>query len=94
MGAAILAGACGSSVPAAGTTPASLPNLAQVQAGIAATILKFDHVKAQVYCPSVVPQIPGETFSCVAVAKRPTVQTFIFQATVHSGTFVSWARTG
>jgi hypothetical protein len=65
-----------------------------VQTGIAGTILKYDHVKAQVYCPSVVPQIPGETFSCVGVAKQPKVQTFIFRATVHTGTFVSWARTG
>jgi hypothetical protein len=86
--------ACGGSVPPASTTPANLPNIADVQHGIAQTILKYDHVTARVYCPQLVPQLSGETFSCIGVATRPKVQTFIFQATVHSGTLVSWARTG
>jgi hypothetical protein len=89
-----LVSACGGSVPASTTTtPSNLPNIADVQRGIAATILKYDHVTAQVYCPTQVPQIPGETFSCVGVATQPKVRTFVFQATVHTGTLVSWART-
>lgn len=94
LGAAAVLGGCGGSVPAASTTPANLPNIAAVQSGIAQTILKYDHVNARVYCPQLVPQVPGETFSCVGVATTPRVRTFIFQATVHSGTLVSWARTG
>ena len=94
FGAAVAVGACGSSAPSASTKPTNLPDIADVQRGIAQTIVKYDHVNAQVYCPRLVPQISGETFSCVGVSTKPKVQTFIFQATVHSGTLVSWARTG
>ncbi len=93
LGAAAVLGGCGGSVPSTHTTPANLPNIAAVQSGIAQTILKFDHVNAKVYCPQLVPQVANQTFSCVGVATTPKVQTFVFQATVHSGTLVSWART-
>jgi hypothetical protein len=93
LGTAAALSACGGSASSSSTTPSNLPNIADVQGGIAATILKFDHVRARVFCPTKVPQIPGETFSCVGVATSPKVQTFIFQATVHNGTLVSWART-
>jgi hypothetical protein len=95
LGAAVAVGGCGSSAPSATSTkPPNLPNIANVQSGIAQTILKYDHVNAQVYCPRLVPQISGQTFSCVGISTQPKVQTFVFQATVHSGTLVSWARTG
>jgi hypothetical protein len=93
VGAAALLSACGSSVPPASTVPANLPNIAQIQGAITGTIQKFDHVTAQVICPTMVPQISGETFSCVGVATRPKVQTFIFQVTEHGGTFVTYSRT-
>jgi hypothetical protein len=94
LSAAGLVSACGGSVPAATTaTPSNLPNIVDVQRGIAATIRKYDHVNAQVFCPTQVPQIPGETFSCIGVATQPKLRTFVFQATVHTGTLVTWART-
>jgi len=93
IGTAGLVSACGGSVPPATTTPANLPNIAQIQGAIAGTILKDDHVTAAVYCPTQVPQITGETFSCVGVATKPKPATFIFQVTEHGGTFVSYART-
>lgn len=93
MATAILVSACGGSVPSATTTPANLPNITEIQGAIAATIRKYDHVTASVYCPTQVPQITGETFSCVGVAKKPKPATFIFQVTEHGGTFVSYTRT-
>jgi hypothetical protein len=86
--------ACGSSVPPAATAPANLPNIAQIESAIAGTILKADHVNARVVCPTQVPQLVGETFSCVAVARQPQPRTFIFQVTEHGGTLVTYALTG
>lgn len=93
LGAAALLSACGSSVPPASSTPGNLPNIVQIQGAISQTILKYDHVNAQVYCPTAVPDISGETFSCVGVAKKPKPATFIFLVTEHGGTFVTYART-
>ena len=93
LSAAALASACGSSVPPASTTPGNLPNVVQIQGAISQTILKFDHVTAQVYCPPVVPEISGETFSCVGIARKPKPATFVFLVTEHGGTFVTYART-
>lgn len=91
--AATAVSACGSSVPPAATTPANLPNIAQIQSAIAGTLMKDDHVSARVICPTLVPQITGETFSCVALAQHPKPRTFLFQVTEHGGTFVSYALT-
>jgi hypothetical protein len=93
LGAAALAVACGGSTPPASTTQSNLPNVTQIQAAIAQTILKDDHVNAQVYCPTQVPEIKDETFSCVGVARQPRPQTFVFLVTEHGGTFVSYVRT-
>jgi hypothetical protein len=93
LSAAALASACGSSVPPASTTPGNLPNIAQIQGAISQTILKYSHVTAHVYCPTVVPQISGETFSCVGIASKPKPASFIFLVTEHGGTYVSYART-
>lgn len=85
--------ACGSSLPPSSQAPSNLPNITQIEGAIAGTILKYDHVTARVVCPTQVPQIPGETFSCIGLARHPTPRTFIFQVTEHGGTFVTYART-
>jgi hypothetical protein len=87
------AAGCGSSSSATPTTPPNLPNIPQVEAAIAQTILADDHVTATVVCPTLVPQIVGETFSCVAVSRHPRVRTFVFQATERGGTLVAYRRT-
>jgi hypothetical protein len=89
--------ACGGSSATTTTSaqaPPSLPNIAQIEGAIAGTIRADDHVVASVLCPSSVPQLVGETFSCIGVAKKPRVETFQFLVTEHGGTFVSYARTG
>lgn len=80
--------------PPAATTPINLPNITQIESAIASTIVKDDHVSARVICPTHVPQITGETFSCVALARNPKPRTFIFQVTEHGGTYVSYVLTG
>ena len=96
VGAALALAACGGSSSSTTPTtqaPPNLPNIAQIEGAIAGTIQKANHVSARVLCPSRVPQLPGETFSCVGVATTPRAQTFQFLVTEHGGTFVSYART-
>ena len=94
VGLVLLLASCGSCSTPTTTTPPTLPNIAQVEAAIARTILADDHVTATVVCPTLVPQVVGETFSCVGVSHHPRVETFVFQATEHGGTLVTYARTG
>ncbi len=90
-----LAACGGSSTTTSSTTPPpNLPNIAQIESAIAATLRSDKHVVANVLCPSSVPQLTGETFSCIAVASKPRVKTFQFLVTEHGGTFVTYALTG
>lgn len=96
LGAALALAGCGGGSSSTTTTsqaPPNLPNIAQIEGAIAATIRKDDHVSAHILCPSTVPQLTGETFSCVGIATNPKAQTFEFLVTEHGGTFVSYART-
>jgi hypothetical protein len=93
LGAAVFLSACGSSGSST-STPSNQSNIPQIQTAIAGTILKFDHVSARVYCPAPVPHVDGLQFACIGVARRPTVQTFVFLVTEHTGTYVTFARTG
>ncbi len=94
-GVAVTLAACGGSSSTTSSThpPPNLPNIAQIEAAIAGTIRSDDHVIANVFCPSSVPELSGETFSCVGIATQPKAQTFQFLVTEHGGTFVSYART-
>ncbi len=84
--------ACGGGSSTTATAP-SLPNIAQIESAIAGTIKADDHVTAQVLCPSSVPEVVGETFSCIGIARQPRVETFMFLVTAHGGTYVTYART-
>lgn len=91
---AFVVGACGSAVPPAPRGSVNLPNIVQIQGAIAQTIQRYDHVRAQVFCPSQVPEIVGETFSCVAIARRPAVRTFTYLVTVGHGSYVTYSQAG
>jgi hypothetical protein len=92
---AVALAACGGSSSSTTSTqpPANLPNIAQIEGAIAGTIRNDDHVSATVLCPSSVPELTGETFSCIAIVHVPRVETFQFLVTEHGGTFVSYGRT-
>jgi hypothetical protein len=92
LGTAAVASACGSSLPPVTQTTSNLPNIGQIERAIAQTILNFDHVTAQVVCPSMVPEIAGEQFSCIGVARHPTVRTFMFLVTERSGSYVTYEQ--
>jgi hypothetical protein len=95
VGAGLVLAACGGSSSTTSTqAPPNLPNIAQIEDAIAGTIQKDDHVKATVLCPSPVPQVVGETFSCLGIAHQPKLQTFLFEVTEHGGTYVTYRRTG
>jgi hypothetical protein len=88
-----VASACGSSLPPIQQTTTNLPNISQIESAIARTILNFDHVTAQVFCPSRVPEVAGEQFSCIGVARHPAVRTFTVLVTERSGTYVTYVLT-
>jgi hypothetical protein len=98
IGAALLA-ACGGSIPpppSSSSTPSSsradLPNVSQIEVAIASSVLAKDHIRVKVLCPAIVPEISGETFSCVVVAIRPRPRTLTFLVTEHGGTYVTYAQ--
>jgi hypothetical protein len=72
---------------------ADLPNVPQIETAIANSMLARAHVRVRVLCPAIVPEITGETFSCVAAATRPRPRTLTFLVTEHGGTYVTYAQT-
>jgi hypothetical protein len=83
-------GACGSTLP---PVQSNLPNIAQIQNAIQQSILARDHVLTRVFCPTQVPLVKDEKFSCVAVGPRG--RTFIFSVTeTGAGDLVSYQQTG
>jgi hypothetical protein len=99
LAASALAG-CGGALPPPPTSGGSsnpqtdLPNIPQIETAIADSVLARDHVRVRVLCPAIVPEIQGETFSCVAVAGKPRPRTLTFLVTEHAGTYVTYAQTG
>ena len=85
---------CGGSIPPPTSSKADLPNIPQIETAIANSVLARAQVRAKVLCPAVVPEIKGETFSCVALATKPKPRTFSFLVTEHGGTYVTYAQTG
>ncbi|MFL5824243.1 MAG: hypothetical protein ACJ764_12480 [Solirubrobacteraceae bacterium] len=94
LAAAAVAG-CGGSIPppSSSTARTDLPNIPQIETAIANSVLARAHVKVKVLCPAIVPEIKGETFSCIAVATKPKPRTFSFLVTEHGGTYVTYAQT-
>jgi hypothetical protein len=84
---------CGSNLPPPAKPQSYLPNIAQIQAALTQAVLAHDHVKVTALCPAVVPQIKGETFSCIAFS-RGQRRTFTFLVTEHGGTYVTYRQTG
>ena len=82
----VLAG-CGAALP----EPA-LQNMPQVQSAIEQSYRASDHHDGTAYCPTDVPAIKGQVFSCVVPV--PGRAPAIFQVTVESAQgFVSYVRT-
>jgi hypothetical protein len=99
IGASLLS-ACGGSIPAApnsrsspSSSRADLPNIPQIETAIANSVLARRHIRVRVLCPAIVPEIAGETFSCVAATTKPRPRTLSFLVTEHGGTYVSYAQT-
>jgi hypothetical protein len=93
---------CGSNLPSGTTSSSSssagaarsyLPNIAEVEGAIQQSIQARIHVKMTVQCPTVVPEVTGETFTCLAFALKPKPRTLMFLATERGGTEVSYAET-
>jgi hypothetical protein len=86
--------ACGSNLPSPkSSSRAYLPNIPQIQTAVAQSVLARDRIRVTVLCPAVVPQIQGETFSCLAYTAKPRLRTLTFLVTEHGGTYVSWQQT-
>lgn len=82
--------ACGTALP---PLQESLPNVRQIQTAIQGSILAHDHTKAKVLCPTQVPLVKDEVFSCVAVA--PKGRTFTFTVTeTGTGDYVTFRQAG
>lgn len=99
MLAACAAAGCGGALPPPSTSSSSspradLPNVPQIETAIANSVLSRTHVRVKVLCPAIVPEITGETFSCVAAALRPKPRTLSFTVTEHGGTYVTYTQTG
>jgi hypothetical protein len=92
-----LAGAlagCGASLPPPPQQPrAYLPNISQIETAIAQSVSARDHITVRVLCPAIVPEIPGETFSCISFTLRPRPRALTFLVTEHGGTYVTYAQT-
>lgn len=92
--------ACGGALPPPSTSSVSstprtdLPNIRQIETAIADSVLSRLHIRVRVLCPAIVPELPGETFSCVAATARPRARTLSFLVTEHGGTYVTYAQTG
>jgi hypothetical protein len=90
------AAACGSNIPSPTTSSSStryLPNIAQIQAAIAQSVLSAKHVSVTVLCPSVVPELSGETFSCIAFRRGRQQRVLTFLVTEQGGSFVTYRQT-
>jgi hypothetical protein len=71
-------GACGAALPPPQTSrQQNLTNIAQIQTAIQDTVAAKQHLRGTAYCPSKVPALAGESFSCVvAIAgHRPAIFT-------------------
>lgn len=95
---AVALAGCGGALPPPSTSTSSahpradLPNIPQIEAAIANTVLAREHIRVKVLCPAIVPEVTGETFSCVAAAARPRPRTLAFLVTEHGGTYVTYAQ--
>jgi hypothetical protein len=86
-------GGCGSALPPPTQSQADLPNITQIQAAIEQTVLAQEHIRVTAYCPTVVPEIKGETFSCVALFSGRARRALTFLVTEGGGTFVTFRQT-
>ena len=78
--------ACGATLP----EPA-LHNIAQVQSAIEQTLERTQHVRGTAYCPTDVPAVKGQVFSCVVAL--PSGPPAIFRVTVETAQgFVNYVR--
>lgn len=70
-------GACGAALPPPPSGTQNLSNIAQIQTAIQDTLAAKQHLHGTAYCPTTVPALSGETFSCVvAIAgHRPAIFT-------------------
>ena len=79
--------ACGAALP----EPA-LHDIAQVQSAIEQTVERNQHVRGTAYCPTDVPAIKGQVFSCIVAL--PSGPPAIFRVTVETAQgFVDYVRT-
>jgi len=86
--AAIALAACGARLP-----EPLLRNIAQIQAAIEQTVLADSHAQGTAYCPTQVPAVKGQVFSCV-VQMRSGAAPEIYAVTVQSPQgYVTYART-
>jgi hypothetical protein len=90
--------ACGGTLPpptqSQSQSQSDLPNIAQIQSAIAQSVLARDHIGITVLCPTVVPEIAGETFACIAFSPGPKHRALTFMVTEHGGTYVTYRQRG
>jgi len=71
-------GACGAALPPPQSSgQQNLTNIGQIQTAIQDTLAAKQHLRGTAYCPTTVPALSGETFSCVVAitGHRPAVFT-------------------
>ena len=87
--AALALAGCGARLP-----EPLLHNISQVQTAIEQTVLADTHQQGTAYCPTDVPAVKGQVFSCV-VELRGTATPEIYAVTVTTPQgYVTYARTG
>jgi hypothetical protein len=84
--AALTLAACGATLP-----EPSLHNIAQVQTAIEQSLAAAAHLRGTAYCPTDVPAVKGQVFSCVVAIPGRTPA--IYRVTVQTPQgFVSYSR--
>jgi hypothetical protein len=84
---AVALSACGATLP-----EPPLRNIAQIQTAIDQTLLAGQHVRGTAYCPTDVPAVKGQVFSCIV--EIPGGSPAIFEVTVETPQgLVSYVRT-
>jgi hypothetical protein len=87
----VVAGACALTACGGALPPPNLHNIALIEHAIQTSLAAQSHLSGTAYCPTTVPQMKGEVFSCiVAVPRHPPV---VFNVTELNNTgYVSYVE--